>query len=73
LSNAKAYKVVVDALIGTQKYSAFGHRMQNGVPVHFYNKYALFPMFKGISYGFTAELYKKMNDPRHGIDMLMVK
>lgn len=73
LSSAKAYKIIMDSLIGTQKYSAFGHRMQHGVPVHFYNKYALFPIFKGISYGFTAELYKKMNDPRYGIDMLMVK
>lgn len=73
MSNAKAYKTVMDALIGTQKYSAFGHRMQHGVPVHFYNKYALFPIFKDISYGFSAELYKKMNDPVNGVDMLMTE
>lgn len=46
--------------------------MQNGVPVHYYNKYALFPLFKDISYGFTAELYKKMNDPKTGVDMVMM-
>lgn len=73
LSSSKMYKKVVDALIGSQKYSAFGYRMQNGVPVHYYDKYALFPIFKGISYGFSSILYKKMNDPEYGIDMLMME
>jgi len=52
LHTAQAYKVVHNALISTQKYSAFGYRMENGIPVHYYNKYALFPVFKGIAYGF---------------------
>ena len=72
LNSAKAYRIIYDALIGTQKYSAFGYRMQNGVPVHYYNKYALFPIFKDIAYGFTSELYKKMNDPKTGVDMVMM-
>lgn len=72
LNNAKQYRVIVDALIGTQKYSAFGYRMQNGVPVHYYNKYALFPIFKGIAYGFTAKLYEKMNDPKNGVDAVLM-
>jgi hypothetical protein len=46
--------------------------MQNGTPVHFYNKFALFSIFKGISYGFLKHLYDKMNDPENGVDMCMM-
>ena len=62
----------MNSLIGTQKYSAYGYRMQNGVPVHFYNKYALFPIFEDIAYGITKILYDKMNDPKYGVDMVMM-
>ncbi|WP_279148381.1 hypothetical protein [Segatella bryantii] len=47
--------------------------MQHGLPVHFYNKYALFPLFKGINYGFTSILYDKMTDPENGVDMVMME
>mgnify|MGYP004639421951 FL=1 len=47
--------------------------MQNGTPVHFYNKFALFPIFKGISYGFLKHLYDKMNDSENGVDMVMME
>lgn len=73
LSRIEAYKLIVNALIGAQKYSAFGYRMQYGLPVHFYNKYALFPLFKGINYGFTSILYDKMTDPENGVDMVMME
>jgi hypothetical protein len=43
--------------------------MQNGIPVHFYDKFALFPMFKGISFGFSRDLYDKMR--KEGVDMVM--
>ena len=69
LNSAKDYKLIHDALISTQKYSAFGYRMQNGIPVHFYDKFALFPMFKGISFGFSRDLYDKM--VKDGVDMVM--
>ena len=69
LHSVKDYKIIFDALLGTQKYSAFGYRMQNGLPVHFYNKFALFPIFKGIAYGFTRNLYNKMVEG--GVDMVM--
>lgn len=71
LTNAKAYRIIHNALISTQKYSAFGFRMENGLPVHFYNKFALFPLFEGISYGFTKRLYDKMNDSDNPVDMVM--
>lgn len=69
LNSAKAYRIVVNALISTEKYSAFGYRMEEGVPVHFYNKYALFPLFDTIAYGFTADLYDKMK--KDNVDMVM--
>ncbi len=72
LSNSKAYSIIHNALISTQKYSAFGYRMQNGIPVHFYDKFALFPVFKGIAYGFMQNLYEKMNDKENGVDMVMM-
>lgn len=71
MSNSKAYAIIHSALISTQKYSAFGYRMQNGIPVHYYHKYALFPVFKNISYGFMKYVYDKMNDPENGVDMLL--
>lgn len=71
LKSAESYKIIHEALISTQKYSAFGYRMENGIPVHYYNKYALFPVFKGISYGFMKNLYEKMNDSENGVDMVM--
>lgn len=71
LTDAKAYKIIHKALISTQKYSAFGFRMENNTPVHFYNKFALFPLFEGISYGFTKHLYDKMNDKDNPVDMIM--
>jgi len=69
LSNHEAYKTIFDALISTQKYSAFGYRMQGDVPVHYYNKFALFPLFKAMAYGFTQDLYNQME--KDGVDMVM--
>lgn len=71
LKISQAYKTIHKAMISTQKYSAFGYRMENGIPVHYYNKYALFPVFKGISYGFMKNLYEKMNDAENGVDVVL--
>lgn len=69
LSNHTAYRTIFDALISTQKYSAFGYRMEGDIPVHFYNKFALFPLFKSMAYGFTQDLYNQME--KDGVDMVM--
>lgn len=71
LKMSQSYKIIHNAMISTQKYSAFGYRMENGTPVHYYNKYALFPVFKGISYGFMKNLYEKMNDTENGVDVVL--
>jgi hypothetical protein len=67
---AEAYDKVHTAVIGTQKYTAYGFRFRNGVQYVYYNKMALFPMFKCICTGKMANIYQKMKGQK--IDMLMV-
>ena len=69
LDSYKAYRIVVGALLSTEKYSAFGYRMEDGVTIHYYNKFALFPIFDQIAYGFTADLYQKMKEAN--VDMVL--
>ena len=68
----KAYQQVVTAVIGSQKYTAFGRRKhaQTGTQIAYYNKMALFPLFKCMATGKMANVYDKMM--QQGIDMLMV-
>ena len=64
----KLYKEILDVVIGTQKYTATGFRTQhvedgNGGHTLFspyYNKTALFPVFKQIAYGRMSDLYTEM-------------
>lgn len=67
---ADAYNTVWTTVIGTQKYTAYGFRHQNGVQVPYYNKMALFPLFKCMCTGNMAKIYEKMKSDK--IDMLMV-
>lgn len=79
LSNGQAYQIIVDALIGAQKYTAYGYRMAPAteqdaaeglgqIPIHYYDKFALFPLFPQIATGMTKDLLQQMED--QGIDML---
>lgn len=65
-----AWNLIYTTVIGTQKYTAYGFRKQNGVLVPYYNKTALFPMFKALCTGKTAKLYEKMK--KDGVDMVML-
>ena len=65
-----AYELIQNTVIGTQKYTAYGFRKQNGILVPYYNKTALFPLFKCIAHGKTAQLYSKMKS--EGVDMVML-
>ena len=65
-----AYNKVTQVIIGTQKYSAYGFRSQNGVLVHYYNKTALFPLFPSIAFGRMHDIYQKMQD--EDVDMVMM-
>lgn len=72
LNNNEAYKLIVDALIGAQKYTAYGYRTlpgENGdIMIHYYDKFALFPIFETMATGFTQKLLRKMQ--AENIDML---
>jgi hypothetical protein len=65
-----AYNLIYTTVIGTQKYTAYGFRKQNGVLVPYYNKTALFPLFKSLASGNTAKLYAKMK--KDDVDMVMM-
>lgn len=72
LEKQSAYQKVLTSVIGTQKYTAFGRRTHSrtGTQVAYYNKMALFPIFKCIATGKLANIFSKMQ--QQGIDMLMV-
>ena len=77
---AKAYQLVLTSVIGAQKYTAFGFRERkhtdaegNTTITHipYYNKTALFPIFKSIATGPLADFYQKMQN--NHIDMIMMR
>lgn len=78
LKSAEAYKIVMNALIGAQKYSAYGYRKldqeknpnTDDVMVHYYDKFALFPIFPQIAPAFSRMVLDKMQKQK--IDMLMM-
>lgn len=74
----EAYKTIYDAVnLVTTKYTAYGFRSHiiggqqySNISVPYYNKYALFPLFKCIASGKMGNIYQKMLD--EGVDMLMM-
>lgn len=74
----EAYKTIYDAVnLVTTKYTAYGFRnhVVNGneesrISVPYYNKYALFPLFKCIASGKMGSVYDKMLN--EGVDMVMM-
>jgi hypothetical protein len=45
-SVASAYSKVMNASLKPLKYMAFGHRFENNLAIPYFNKMALFPLFK---------------------------
>lgn len=70
LTLQQAYRDVVTTVIGSQKYTAYGFRFANGIATPYYDKMALFPMFKCMSTGATANILDKMN--KEGVHMLLI-
>jgi hypothetical protein len=74
----EAYKVIYDAVnIVTTKYTAYGFRdhatngeKHSNISVPYYNKYALFPLFKCVATGKMGKIYDKMLNEE--VDMLMM-
>lgn len=80
LADAKACSIIMQAMLGAQKYTAYGYRMHKGFPEFYYNKTALFPMFRQLcTTPKLKALYDKMTksdplDPADKpVDMLMFK
>lgn len=76
---ADAYQIVLTSVIGAQKYTAYGFREREFIDnagnrtithIPYYNKTALFPIFKSIATGPLADFYQKMQDNK--IDMIMM-
>lgn len=65
-----AYDIVYTTVIGSQKYTSFGMRRSGSALIPYYNKMALFPMFKCMCTGGMADVYKLMKD--QGVHMLMI-
>lgn len=64
---AEANKVILNAM----KYIAFGTRFRNGLGIPYFNKMALFPLFKSVATGDIKALYDRMVNPNDPIDMAM--
>lgn len=68
---ARANKVILNAM----KYMAFGTRFNEipGLGIPYFNKMALFPLFKSVATGDIRALYDRMmdEDPNRRIDMVM--
>lgn len=66
---AEANKVILNAM----KYIAFGTRFNEipGLGIPYFNKMALFPLFKSIATGDIKALYDRMVDPSKPVDMVL--
>lgn len=66
---AEANKVILNAM----KYMAFGTRFNEipGLGIPYFNKMALFPLFKSIATGDIKALYDRMVDPSKSVDMVL--
>lgn len=66
---AEANKVILNAM----KYMAFGTRYNEipGLGIPYFNKMALFPLFKSIATGDIKALYDRMVDPSKPVDMVL--
>lgn len=66
---SKANKVILNAM----KYVAFGTRFNEipGLGIPYFNKMALFPLFKSVATGDIKALYDRMVDEKDPLDMVM--
>lgn len=70
-TQTQAYATVIKASFRALKYVAYGTRFEHGNAVPYFNKMALFPLFKQIATGDMQALYERMTREGDGIDMVM--
>lgn len=68
---ADAYTKVITTVIGSQKYTAKGRRVDAiGNITDYYHKYALFPVFPMLASGKMGNIYSMMKN--NGVDMVLM-
>lgn len=72
-SNPELYSKMLQASLKPLKYMAFGTRFNEitGLGIPYFNKMALFPLFKQVATGDMKALYDRMTDPNNPLDMVM--
>lgn len=68
LKKSSAYQKVITTVIGTQKYTAFGHVKDGAKLVPYFLKTALAPIFPAIATGRLRNIYEAMK--KQGVDMM---
>ena len=72
-SDPKLYAEANKVILNVMKYVAFGTRFNEipGLGIPYFNKMALFPLFKSVATGDIKALYDRMVDESNPIDMVM--
>lgn len=72
-SDPKLYAEANKVILNSMKYMAFGTRFNEipGLGIPYFNKMALFPLFKSIATGDIKALYDRMVDPSKPVDMVL--
>lgn len=72
-SDPKLYVEANKVILNAMKYMAFGTRFNEipGLGIPYFNKMALFPLFKSIATGDIKALYDRMVDPSKPVDMVL--
>lgn len=72
-SDPKLYAEANKVILSAMKYMAFGTRFNEipGLGIPYFNKMALFPLFKSIATGDIKALYDRMVDPSKPVDMVL--
>lgn len=73
VSDPKLYAEANKVILNAMKYMAFGTRFNEipGLGIPYFNKMALFPLFKSIATGDIKALYDRMVDPSKPVDMVL--
>ena len=72
-SDPKLYVQANKVILNAMKYMAFGTRFNEipGLGIPYFNKMALFPLFKSVATGDIKKLYDRMTEPGNEVDMVL--
>lgn len=70
-SDKRLYAEANSVVLNAMKYVAFGTRFEGGLGIPYFNKMALFPLFKSIATGDLKPLYDRMTASVQPIDAIL--